>query len=144
MDKNKDIIINGKALYTPKGAALEYGRIGCNFYTGCPHVSLMGFSTFTRIEPVIDWSSAERIIMAAITWCDHFKLGLRSGVKSDYYDIAQSVVAIMRIVQAVESFGKTIYLKDSTRQLLQQYLLPGAYETFLTHTVGLDGKPIRR
>ena len=30
-------IINGKALYTPKGAAMEYGRIGCNFYTGCPH-----------------------------------------------------------------------------------------------------------
>lgn len=32
-----DIIIKGKALYTTKGAALEYGRIGCNFYTGCPH-----------------------------------------------------------------------------------------------------------
>ena len=29
--------INGKAIYTPKGAALEYGRTGCNFYTGCPH-----------------------------------------------------------------------------------------------------------
>ena len=33
----EDKIINGKALYTPKGAAMEYGRIGCNFYTGCPH-----------------------------------------------------------------------------------------------------------
>lgn len=32
-----DIIIKGKALYTTKGAAREYGRIGCNFYTGCPH-----------------------------------------------------------------------------------------------------------
>ena len=29
--------INGKAIYTPKGAALEYGRTGANFYTGCPH-----------------------------------------------------------------------------------------------------------
>lgn len=29
--------INGKALYTPKGAAREYAAVGCNFYTGCPH-----------------------------------------------------------------------------------------------------------
>lgn len=287
MNEKKDIIINGKALYTPKGAALEYGRIGCNFYTGCPHeceycylkrgapskqlggtevrlkkcfrnvqhaadtlrreldkyleqcqrhgiflsfttdplidetrgltevaiteatmrdipvwvltkcstfiydecgfmawmdainpiyrdrihfgftltgrddmephantnadrimamrrMSLMGFSTFASIEPVIDWPSAERVVKEAMTWCDHFKLGLRSGVKKDYYNIAQSGAAIMRIMQAVESSGKTIYLKDSTRQLLQQYLQPGAYEAFLTHTVDMDGKPIER
>lgn len=29
--------INGKVLYTPKGAAREYAQVGCNFYTGCPH-----------------------------------------------------------------------------------------------------------
>lgn len=29
--------LNGKAIYSPKGAAKEYGRVGCNFYTGCPH-----------------------------------------------------------------------------------------------------------
>lgn len=287
MDKNKDIIINGKALYTPKGAALEYGRIGCNFYTGCPHdcaycylkrgapskqlggtevrlkkcfrneqhaadtlrreldkyleqcqrhgiflsfstdplidetrgltavaiteavmrdipvwvltkcstfiydecefmammrnisildrgkihfgftltgrddmephantnadrikamriMTLMTFSTFASIEPVIDWPSTERIVKEAMRWCDHFKLGLRSGVKREYYDFAQSAAAIMRIVHDVEWFGKTIYLKDSTRQLLQQYLQPEAYEAFLTHTVDLNGKPIGR
>lgn len=281
----EDKIINGKALYTPKGAAMEYGRIGCNFYTGCPHeceycylkrgitgnalggtevrlkkcfkdeadaahilrkeldkhleqcqrygiflsfttdpmidetreltniaiseatvrdipvwvltkcstfiydecnfmawmdainpiyrdrihfgftltgrddmepkantnqdrimamrrMHLMGFSTFASIEPVIDWQSAERVVREAMTWCDHFKLGLRSGVKKDYYNIAESGNAIMRIVQAVESFGKTIYLKESTRKLLQQYLQPGAYEAFLSHTVDLDGNRI--
>lgn len=281
----EDKIINGKALYSPKGAAKEYGRIGCNFYTGCPHecaycylkrgapskqlggtevrlkkcfkdvadaantlrkeldkhleqcqrygiflsfstdpmidetrgltdiaiteavireipvwvltkcstfiydecdfmawmgainptyrdrihfgftltgrddmepkantnadrimamrrMSLMGFSTFASIEPVIDWPSAERIVREAMTWCDHFKLGLRSGVGRDYYNTAESGAAILRIVQAVESFGKTIYLKESTRRLLQQYLQPGAYEELLTHTVDLDGKRI--
>lgn len=281
----EDKIINGKALYSPKGAAKEYGRIGCNFYTGCPHecaycylkrgapskqlggtevrlkkcfkdvadaantlrkeldkhleqcqrygiflsfttdpmidetrgltniaiteavmreipvwvltkcstfiydecdfmawmgaisptyrdrihfgftltghddmepkantnadrimamrrMSLMGFSTFASIEPVIDWPSAERIVREAMTWCDHFKLGLRSGVGRDYYDTAESGAAILRIVQAVESFGKTIYLKESTRRLLQQYLQPGAYEELLTHTVDLDGNRI--
>ena len=29
--------LNGKVIYSPKGAAKEYGRGGCNFYTGCPH-----------------------------------------------------------------------------------------------------------
>lgn len=278
-------IINGKALYTPKGAAMEYGRIGCNFYTGCPHectycylkrgitgkalggtevrlkkcfkdeadaarilrneldkhleqcqrygiflsfttdpmidetrnmtitaiteatmrdipvwvltknstfiydetnfmawmdainptyrdrihfgftltgrddmepkantnhdriiamrcMHLMGYSTFASIEPVIDWRSAERVVCEAMQWCDHFKLGLRSGVKRDYYNIAESGAAIQRIVSAVESFYKTIYLKKSTRKLLQQYLQPGAYETFLSHTVDLDGNRI--
>ena len=282
MSKAEDKIINGKALYTPKGAAMEYGRIGCNFYTGCPHeceycylkrgitgkalggtkvrlkkcfkdeadaarilmneldkhleqcqrygiflsfttdpmveetrrltmrsitesvwrdipvyvltkcstfiyddsvmaylenipyrdiihfgftltgrddmepkantnsdrimamrrMHLMGFSTFASIEPVIDWRSAERVVREAMTWCDHFKLGLRSGVKKDYYNIAESGAAIIRIVQAVESFGKTIYLKESTRKLLQQFLQPGAYEALLSHTVDLDGNRI--
>lgn len=104
-------------------------------------MSLMGFSTFASIEPVIDWQSAERVVREAMKWCDHFKLGLRSGVKKDYYNIAESGAAILRIVQAVESFGKTIYLKNSTRQLLQQYLQPGAYEAFLTYTVDMDGHP---
>jgi primosomal protein DnaI len=103
---------------------------------------LMGFSTFASIEPVIDWKSAESVVREAMTWCDHFKLGLRSGVKKDYYNIAESGAAIMRIVQSVESFGKTIYLKESTRKLLQQCLQPGAYEVLLSHTVDLDGNRI--
>ncbi len=279
-----DIIIKGKALYTTKGAAREYGRIGCNFYTGCPHectycylkrgapskqlggnkvrlkacfknefhavdilqqemdkwiepcrkygiflsfttdpmidetrhltcsaifaaiprgihvwvltkdgsfiydaaimaylesidpdkrssihfgftltghdkleprastndnrimamqrMHLMGFSTFASIEPVITWEAAERMVRQSLPYCDHYKLGLRSGVKKDYYDIAESDAAIMRIVQTVENSGKTIYLKESTRRLLQQYFQPGAYEAFLSHTVDMDGKRI--
>ena len=281
-------IINGKALYTPKGAALEYGRIGCNFYTGCPHecvycylkrgapskqlggtevrlkkcfkdvahaadtlrqeldehleqcqrhgiflsfttdplidetrgltgiaimeavkrkipvwvltknavfvhdkifttnmlklagsfpnarrnihfgftltghddmepkastnhdrimamhsTHMIGFATFASVEPVIDWPSAERIVKESLPFSDHYKLGLRSGVKKDYYNIAESGAAIMRIVQAVESFGKTIYLKESTHNLLQQCLQPGAYEALLSHTVDLDGNRIK-
>jgi len=30
-------IINGRCLYTPKGAAREYAAVGCNFYRGCPY-----------------------------------------------------------------------------------------------------------
>ena len=32
-----EIIINGKALYTPKGAAREYAAVACNFFRGCPY-----------------------------------------------------------------------------------------------------------
>lgn len=103
---------------------------------------LMGFSTFASIEPVIDWQSAECVVREAMPWCDHFKLGLRSGVGKDYYNIAESGAAIQRIVTAVESFGRTIYLKESTRKLLQQYLQPGAYEELLSHTVDMDGNRI--
>ena len=28
--------LNGKCIYTPKGAAREYAAVGCNFYRGCP------------------------------------------------------------------------------------------------------------
>lgn len=103
---------------------------------------IKGFSTFASIEPVIDWRSAERVARESLPFCDHYKLGLRSGVKKDYYNVTESGVAIMRIVQAVESFGKNIYLKESTRKLLQQYLQPGAYEALLSHTVDMDGNKI--
>ena len=279
MDHN---IINGKAIYTTKGAAMEYGRIGCNFYKGCPHecsycylkrgapskqlggtvaqlkkcfkdeadaarilrkeldkhleqcqrygiflsfstdplilntreltgiaitealvrdipvwiltkdssfiydeefmenidiinliyrdrihfgftltgrddmephassnlnrinamrwMNIKGFSTFASIEPVIDWKSAERVVQESLPYCDHYKLGLRSGVKKNYYNVDESGAAIMRIVKTVELSKKTIYLKESARKLLRQFLQPGAYEALLSHTVDLDGK----
>lgn len=102
----------------------------------------IGFKTWASIEPVIDWQSAERVIRMSLSCCDHYKLGLRSGVKKDYYNITESGAAIMRIVSMVEAYGKTIYLKESARRLLKQFLLPGAYEELLSHTVDMDGKNI--
>ena len=32
----KELILKGKCLYTPGGAAREYAAVGCNFYRGCP------------------------------------------------------------------------------------------------------------
>lgn len=275
----EDIVINGKALYTPKGAALEYGRVGCNFYTGCPHnceycylkrgapskqlggtevrlkkcfkdeedalsifskeldkhigylrrygvffsfttdplinetmdvtfkalhrcairgipvkvltknadfisklyslpttfvnhcrdwvsfgftltgrddmepnassnqrrievmryLHMDGFKTWASIEPVIDWQSSVQVIRDSMEWCDHYKLGLRSGVKKDYYNLRESGPTIMRIVEMCEVNNRTLYLKESTRKLLQHYLKPGAYEALLSHTVDMDG-----
>lgn len=105
-------------------------------------MAIMGYPTFASIEPVIDWPSSERIIHESVLWCDHYKLGLRSGVKKDYYDISKSGAAILRVVQYCESYNRTLYLKESARKLLKQYLQPGAYEVLLSHTVDMDGNPI--
>jgi len=277
--------INGKALYTPKGAAMEYGRVGCNFYTGCPHgctycylkrgitgkvlggteVSLKkcfkdsdhayevfvreaerhiihlretgvffsftcdplitdtqdltalavswlnghgvetwvltknatffesiifqalvmddekirkdiahfgwtltgrddmephasnnndriyamrvmhdaGFPTFASIEPVIDWSSTETIVQASLPYCDHYKIGLRSGVEKDYYDLAQSGHAIAKLTEKIFLSGKTVYLKESTRKMLSSCFAEDEYQRILDMTVDASGLPIR-
>lgn len=278
-----ELIINGKAIYTTKGAAREYGRIGCNFYTGCPHnctycylkrgapskqlggtevrlkkcfkdeddalevfckegrkhiealrqygvffsfttdpmipetrdlalsalnftmyngirakiltknadfidyprfqlnmesaaaknyiefgftltgrddmepnassnhdriVAMrylhgLGFKTFASIEPVIDWQHARMAIDLSLDCCDHYKIGLRSGVKKDYYDLVAGGMNIRELTEQIVKAGRTVYLKESTRGLLRQYLQPGAYEAFLSHTVDQNSNPIK-
>ena len=250
--------INGKALYSPKGAAQEYGRVGCNFYTGCPHgctycylkrgitgkalggtevklkkcfkdeadainvfckeatrnldylretgvffsfttdplipetrdltisalgfcvdmgiramvltkdadfindarfqiamkaaaakefihfgftltgrddmepnassneeridamriLHYAGFHTWASIEPVIDWTSTERIVVASIPYCDHYKIGLRSGVKKDYYDHKEVVERIASLCTLLRKNNRSFYLKESVRKVL--------------------------
>lgn len=279
----QDFIINGKALYTPKGAAREYGRIGCNFYTGCPHgctycylkrgapsrqlggsevrlkgcfknefhaidvlqremnkwiepcrkygiflsfttdpmieetrnltisaifaaiiqdvpvwvltkdatflydtaimaylecidpdkrsnihfgftltghdemeprastndyrimamqrMHLMGFSTWASIEPVIDWDAAKDMIYDSLLWCDHYKIGLRSGIKKDYYDPLDTYKRVEGILDfAVVTHNTPVYLKESVRKLLRDcnYITPLEYERLMGKTVDAD------
>ena len=278
----EEIKINGKALYTPKGAAREYGRVGCNFYTGCPHecsycylkrgapskqlggnvvqlkkcfkdendalevfcreiekhrevlkktgvffsfttdpmiketidltlwaigrcvfydipvkvltknadfinytefrknfaynayknlVSIgftltgrddmepnassnfsriwamsdlkeQGFKTWASIEPVIDWESAKSMINMSIKCCDHYKIGLRSGVKKDYYNLFNNCTWIDRLTWIISAAGRTVYLKESTRKLLRSSSTGEFYNRILSRTVDMDGNKI--
>lgn len=274
--------INGKALYTPKGAAREYGRVGCNFYTGCPHecqycylkrgapskqlggnvvqlkkcfkdeadaiakfkqdierykdvlrhtgvffsfttdplipetrkltlmamleanknsipvyiltkdasfihdakfmervvedldgtfldgvhwgftltgrddmepnassnfdrikamqcMSSMGFKTWASIEPVIDWQHAYMVVKMTLDCCDHYKIGLRSGVKKDYYDLLQSGYAIEKLVNEIVIAGRTVYLKESARKMLRRCFKEDYCNRILSYTVDMDG-----
>lgn len=265
----EEIIINGKALYTPKGAAREYAAVGCNFYTGCPHncsycylkrgvlskqlggtdvqlkkcfaneddalmkfknecdkyidylrvvgiffsfstdpmlketstltmkaamiainldipvmiltkcadvplsVNLLinsicmekrhlisfgftltgrddmepgaspneeridamrrlkelGFNTWASIEPIIDFDSSLSIILKAIPWCGHLKIGLRSGVKKDYYndkDLRNFVYCVNEILKNEEINNNrmhTVYWKESVRKRIKSSIL---------------------
>lgn len=276
-----DININGKAIYTTKGAAREYGRVGCNFYTGCPHeceycylkrgitgkalgstevrlkkcfkdesdaihklkmeavrnidvlrktgvffsfttdpmipetrnltvnaamaltqmdipvriltkcadwldtnfgsslfelnffdnidfgftltgrddmepkassnddrikamrrLHASGFKTWASIEPVIDWRSAQKVIEISLDCCDHYKIGLRSGVKKDYYELFSSGLYIDDITRLITSYGRTVYLKESTRDLLRRCSPKEFYDVVLSRTVDMDGNKL--
>ena len=278
-------IINGKVLYTPKGAALEYGRVGCNFYKGCPHgceycylkrgvtakelgglevqlkkslkdtdtafeifkreaerhlshlretgvffsftcdpliretqtltthavkwlnehdvatqvltknasfmedlyfqdtvldapdfrkdIAHFGFTltgrddmepgastnddriwamgelhkaglpTFASIEPVIDWPSTERVIRDSIDHCDHYKIGLRSGVKRDYYKPGEVFERIRAIVDFISGHGKTVYLKRSVCDMIgdSNLFTFDDYQRIIRLTVDSNGNP---
>ena len=261
---NKEIIINGKALYTPKGAAREYAPVGCNLYTGCPHdcqycylkrgvlshamggtevklkscfkddvdasmiflaelqrhleylrkvgiffsfstdplipetrdltkrcitntnkylvpVKLltknadfidddvfmswlmlndfrkdlvafgftltgrddmepgastnqeriatmkrlheMGFKTFASIEPIIDVPSSLDMIKQTVAFCDLYKVGLRSGVKKDYYQDEDLLLLIKELATLYDTMGTKIYIKKSLRERLQHPII---------------------
>jgi len=280
-----EIKINGKAIYTTKGAAHEYGRIGCNFYTGCPHeceycylkrgapskqlggnvvklkkcfkdeadaiakfkqdierykdvlrhtgvffsfttdplipetrkltlmamleanknsipvyiltkdasfihdakfmervvedldgtfldgvhwgftltgrddmepnassnfdrikamqcMSSMGFKTWASIEPVIDWTHANMVVEMSLDCCDHYKIGLRSGVKKDYYDLVRSGMWMDDLTQKITGACRTVYLKESARKLLQRCYIEDYYNVILSRTVDMDGNNI--
>lgn len=282
MTENKPI--NGKAIYTPKGAALEYGRTGCNFYTGCPHeceycylkrgitgkalggtevrlkkcfkdekhalqvfckevmqhrdllkrtgvffsfttdpmipdtieltmqallflqdmgipsyiltknadfidyelfhtymtglnvrdllhfgftltgrddmepkaslnadrIATMkrlklhfGCHTWASIEPVIDWKSAERVVLASIPYCDHYKIGLRSGVKKDYYDHAETFERVSFLVEVITRAYRDVYLKQSVRTFIgnDYNVTLEQFNHLVARTVDMDGNP---
>ena len=263
----EEIIINGKALYTPNGAAREYAAVGCNFYTGCPHnceycylkrgapskqlggtevklkkcfkdeiharqilekeldqnleylkkvgiflsfttdpliketrsltcaailcavcrdipvmvltkdatfiedecdfmawmntiniihrnkvafgftltgrddmepgastnlkrieamkrIYLMGFKTWASIEPIIDFPSSVKMIEDSMLFCDHYKIGLRSGVKKDYYEegslgyFVGQVEALCHIARIKNQHPIKVYWKNSVQKHL--------------------------
>ena len=278
----EDKIINGKALYTPKGAAKEYGRIGCNFYTGCPHeceycylkrgitgkalggteVRLkkcfkdekyalqvfrnevtkhrdrlretgvffsfttdpmipetrdltlsaiaflsdlgiasyvltknhtfyeydrftrmlpslnkelvhfgftftgrddmepkasansqreyvlrclhdQGYKTWASIEPVVDWESSCLMIARLLDVCDHFKVGLRSGVSRDYYNPQETLASVEWLTTVIPNHNGTVYLKQSVRTYLNIVLCLSLsqFDEIVGRTVDMDGKP---
>lgn len=101
-----------------------------------------GFSTFASIEPVIDWKHARMMVECSLEYCDHYKIGLRSGVKKDYYNVLQSGLYISDITKMITDAGKTVYLKESTRKLLRRNFEADYYNIIMARTVDLDGNKI--
>lgn len=102
-----------------------------------------GFPTWASIEPVIDWASTQRIVVASIPYCDHYKIGLRSGVKKDYYDWRTFEESLQTLVDMIVAAGRTVYLKYSIKKYVVNELGFDVkrYGSLLSKTVGMDGNP---
>lgn len=105
-------------------------------------MNIKGFSIFASIEPVIDWRHARMMVECSLEYCDHYKIGLRSGVKKDYYNVLESGMYISDITKMITDAGKTVYLKESTRKLLQRNFEADYYNIIMARTVDLDGNKI--
>ena len=99
-----------------------------------------GLNTWASIEPVIDWGHATVAVQKSLDCCDHYKIGLRSGVKKDYYDLTQSGIYLDYLTKKITDAGKTVYLKESARALLRRCCDEDFYNKILSRTVDMDGK----
>lgn len=104
----------------------------------------LGFKTFASIEPVIDWTHSKMVVDLSLDCCDHYKIGLRSGVKKDYYGLLQSGYPIKEMVEKIVSAGRTVYLKESTRKLLRRCFIEEECERILSMTLDMDGNPYKK
>ena len=101
----------------------------------------MGFPTFASIEPVIEWRHSAMAVSLLRDCCDHYKIGLRSGVRKDYYDSAKAGAFIRYMVEKIVAAGRTVYLKESTRKLLLGCLSDTEYKRIMGFTQDMDGHP---
>ncbi len=84
-----------------------------------------GFKTWASIEPIVDFYSSLAMIELCGEICNHFKIGLMSGVKKDYYDDNELVSFLRKLVEFKKNYPiATIYLKDSIRKrIADSYLI---------------------
>lgn len=77
-----------------------------------------GIRTFASIEPVIDFDSSLSMIEKTIDFCDLYRIGLRSGVKADYYDnekLCFFIGQVEGLMELKQSKAK-VYWKESVRE----------------------------
>ena len=120
------------------GASTNDGRI-----LAMSRVKQAGFKTWASIEPVIDWDSADKVVIGSLDYCDHYKIGLRSGVKRDYYNPQESTERIFRLVYTITSNDRTVYLKEGVRRMLRETCSDEVYQALLRETVSMDLNPIK-
>lgn len=77
-----------------------------------------GIKTFASIEPVIDFDSSLSMIEQTIDFCDLYRIGLRSGVKADYYDNEKLCFFIGQVKGLIElkHSNAKVYWKESVRE----------------------------
>lgn len=89
--------------------------------------------TFASIEPIVEVESSYTMMLKVKDVCDLFKVGLRSGVKEDYYD-PKKVEAFVMLVQGSIAGSARIYWKESIKAYAKKHFsetkLDGVDSTF--------------
>ncbi len=99
-----------------KGASTNEERINAMRY-----IHSLGIKTFASIEPVIDFQSAEAVILCTLGFCDLYKIGLLSGSKKpDYLTLVRFVEDMS---QKIADSGAKVYWKDSITKALDGAIL---------------------
>ena len=77
-----------------------------------------GIKTFASIEPIIDFDSSLKMIEKTIDFCDLYRIGLRSGVKADYYSNDKLCFFIGQVEGLIEQkhSNAKVYWKESVRE----------------------------
>ena len=101
----------------------------------------LGFMTWVSMEHIIDYISSLSVIEKQIIWCDHYKIGLRSGVGKDYYDLDELTEFVCAVNDEVEvakrdyARSPTVYWKESIKKVCK---IPHVYPGYWDYVVGKD------
>lgn len=101
----------------------------------------LSFRTFASIEPIIDFDSSFRMIQDSALFCDHFKIGLRSGVKDDYYNPDECAYFVGKVTGLCEQSNFTVYWKESMHKYVRKHMAKDNFEVALSssnHFVDMD------
>lgn len=77
-----------------------------------------GFMTWASLEPVIDAESSLSMMQKTLSFCDTYKVGLRSGVRKDYYEKQDIARMVSSMNEMCRNNGKSIYFKDSISKII--------------------------
>jgi len=98
-----------------------------------------GFITWASIEPVIDFHSSYKMIIKALNYCSHFKIGLESGKEYSADETGNFMHEVNELIalNSTGTFRSTIYWKDSLlkkagikRESLPSFCVPRSYNIF--------------
>lgn len=121
-DFRKDLVAFGFTL-TGHDEMEQFASSNADRIAAMKELHELGFKTFASIEPIIDVPSSLDMIKQTITFCDLYKVGLRSGVKKDYYQDEDLLLLIKELATLHDTLGTKIYIKKSLRERLQHPII---------------------
>ena len=121
-DFRKDLVAFGFTL-TGHDEMEQFASYNADRIAAMKELHEMGFKTFASIEPIIDVPSSLDMIKQTVKFCDLYKVGLRSGVKKDYYQDEDLLLLVKELATLHDTMGTKIYIKNSLRKRLQHPII---------------------